>query len=411
MVAGACSRATPRACFAGGTRRRGNRSVRNPCEPRQGSPPSRSAPTAARWSAGGDDGQVVRWDLPSGTDPRPDPASRLARPEGRLHRGRPADPRGDSGRSSPRLGPDVIGGLRPSARRCDGDEPGHLPRRRSLRDRHRRRHRPAVGFDHTPPERADVQARRERCGPWRSGRTAGPWPSGWRTGRSRSGRCRGPARSPLRCAPRGPVRAVSFSRDGRHLLAVGGRGLRRWGLGRRGEPTRPVPVGRPRDADEISDGQAGPLRDHGGQPGRAADRHVDRERSRGACPSPGSASSTPRRGQSSGKAPGGPHPQVGRRLQPRFPAAPDLGSPARDRLAPGGRGDWARPGPSSGRSGSPSIRPPSAPTAGPSCWAAATARRGCGTWRATSRSRPAAASAPRVPDHGRRLRPPEPRGS
>src|SRR5262249_45742917 len=53
----------------------------------------------------------------------------------------------------------------------------------------------------------------------------------------------------------GPVRALAFCRDGKHLLAVGGRGLERWDLGRRGEPTRPVPIGRRRDADEMRDGQ------------------------------------------------------------------------------------------------------------------------------------------------------------
>jgi WD40 repeat protein len=52
---------------------------------------------------------------------------------------------------------------------------------------------------------------------------------------------------------------VAFGRDGKHLSAVGGRGLERWDLGRRGEPTRPVLVGRPRDADRTSDGQTGPF--------------------------------------------------------------------------------------------------------------------------------------------------------
>jgi eukaryotic-like serine/threonine-protein kinase len=66
----------------------------------------------------------------------------------------------------------------------------------------------------------------------------------------------GPIAPPLRTP--GPIRAVSFGRDGRHLLTVGGRDLERWGLDRRGEPTRSVPVGRPRDADEISDGPSGP---------------------------------------------------------------------------------------------------------------------------------------------------------
>ena len=51
----------------------------------------------------------------------------------------------------------------------------------------------------------------------------------------------GPIAPPLRTP--GPIRAVSFGRDGRHLLTVGGRGLQRWGLDRRGEPTRSVPVG------------------------------------------------------------------------------------------------------------------------------------------------------------------------
>jgi WD40 repeat protein len=67
----------------------------------------------------------------------------------------------------------------------------------------------------------------------------------------------GPIAPPLYTS--GPVRVVAFSGDGKHLLAVGGRGLERWGLDRRGEPTRPVPVGRPRDADEMSNGPAVPF--------------------------------------------------------------------------------------------------------------------------------------------------------
>jgi eukaryotic-like serine/threonine-protein kinase len=63
----------------------------------------------------------------------------------------------------------------------------------------------------------------------------------------------GPIAPPL--FTRGPVRAVASCRDGKHVLTVGGRGLERWDPGRRGEPARPVPVGRARD----SDGPVGPF--------------------------------------------------------------------------------------------------------------------------------------------------------
>jgi WD40 repeat protein len=52
---------------------------------------------------------------------------------------------------------------------------------------------------------------------------------------------------------------VAFNGDGKQLLAVGGRGLEQWDLGRPGEPTRPVHLGRPPDADEMSDGPTGPF--------------------------------------------------------------------------------------------------------------------------------------------------------
>jgi WD40 repeat protein len=58
---------------------------------------------------------------------------------------------------------------------------------------------------------------------------------------------------------RGPVRAVAFSRDGEHLLAVGGRGPERWCIGRRGQPAHPVPGGLPRDADWTPDGRDEPI--------------------------------------------------------------------------------------------------------------------------------------------------------
>jgi WD40 repeat protein len=65
----------------------------------------------------------------------------------------------------------------------------------------------------------------------------------------------GPIAGPL--LTQGPVRAVAFSRAGKRLVAVGGRGPVRWDLGRPGEPARPVPAGRPRDAVESSDGPTG----------------------------------------------------------------------------------------------------------------------------------------------------------
>ena len=110
--------------------------------------------------------------------------------------------------------------------------------------------RSAMGFEHTPPERATFKlVGTVRCLAFRPdgralaiGLEDGTIPI-WEVPRA------GPIAPPLRTP--GPIRAVSFGRDGRHLLTVGGRGLRRWGLDRRGEPTRSVPVGRPRDADEI----------------------------------------------------------------------------------------------------------------------------------------------------------------
>jgi WD40 repeat protein len=65
----------------------------------------------------------------------------------------------------------------------------------------------------------------------------------------------GPVAPPLTVG--GPVRTVAFGRDGEHLLAVGGRGPRRWGLGRRAEPPGPVPVGPRFDFDGSYDGPAG----------------------------------------------------------------------------------------------------------------------------------------------------------
>jgi WD40 repeat protein len=58
---------------------------------------------------------------------------------------------------------------------------------------------------------------------------------------------------------RRPVRAVAFSRDGEHLLAVGGGAPERWRIGRRAERARPEPGGPHRVTDQTPNGCKEPI--------------------------------------------------------------------------------------------------------------------------------------------------------
>ena len=267
-----CSRATPRACFAGGTRRRGNRSVRNPCEPRQGSPPSRSAPTAARWWPEATTGRSSAGTCRAGrSSARP---CLTARPSARL----PSS--GAAGGSSWRPG---------TSQSASGT----------------RRH---WGVSALPPEGATVTSLAispdgDRFATGTEGGTVRLWDSSTLRQSGQTFKLVGTVRClafrpdgralaigledgtiPVWEVPRSgpidpprltrrPVRAVAFGRDGGHLLAVGGRGPERWGLGRRARADSPgarsagpgTPTGCPTDARAVSG--------HVGQPGRAADRH------------------------------------------------------------------------------------------------------------------------------------------
>ena len=155
-------------CDADGSLRWWDAATGNPCEhplePGEGSPPSPSAPTAARWSPaattagrpmGPGEGRILGPTLPHGSPVRKvafiGDGRRIlvATRDGQVRVWDLASLR--------------VSALPPEG--CGGHEPGRLSRRRSLRHRHRGRHRPPLGFDHAPPERADVQARRDGAVP------------------------------------------------------------------------------------------------------------------------------------------------------------------------------------------------------------------------------------------------------